>query len=216
MIKIYFKIAAIYFVSLSTPSFGQCSINELFPFKHGLSKFEVIKQSKSIERFVESKSNEFDRGRFEYIYYLNDSVFQDRYNFDIHYLKCFKSSECTYQTYFADDKLYKQIIEIEFSPENYDICYNTYKSISDVLKRTYLYTNELEVSDPDTKAKKGEGYSFSNFPEFNPKVQEVDIIIKIIYGWNWNTSKPNNVIDKYLITITSVDLSETQLDNRKY
>ena len=197
-------------------SFAQCAYEDILVFEHGITKFDAIKISKTTRGFSEGKSNTGLAGMWHKLDYLNDSVFKDEYHFEVSNLQCYKLNSCNYSVYFADDKLFKQIVTVEFTASNFSDYNEIYGKLIQLFRLEFNFSNMIDVTHPETNIKIGEGYIFRDIESTQPKVNHVQIHSVISYIHDTEKGAITNEIDKYVITIKSVDLGGTKMDSRGY
>lgn len=196
--------------------FSQCAIEDILVFDPGISKFDVIKKSKSVKGFVESKSNAGVIGKWVKPEYLKDSVFMDQHVFDVTNLHCYKLNRCIYSVYFSDDKLFKQNIQLEFDATNYNDFTEIYNKMSQLFKLDFPFSKPITINQPGNVIKAGEGYVFTETEGVQEKTDQVKIYNTIVYKRDVASGTLTSEIERYLIVIESVDLQGTKLDQRGY
>lgn len=203
-------------------SFAQCTIQEFFPVEHGTSKFNTIIALKQHKNIVEY----YDRNNLAISYkstpeYLNgDTIRRSSYSFKYKWQDCILGYDNEIDLDFADDKLFKMNMDIFFYPEDLDKCINNYNRITETLLKTEKYHAQYINRDSDTNEQTGEGYSFNPYHEFRPKIEQINVEYRIIYEKNYNSYLQETIktgkIKHYILTIQSVNLNATKLDNRGY
>lgn len=219
------KLAIRFFLVLAliqSVALGQCLINDFFPVKHGSSKFAAIvtlSKHSNIEDYYERNQVAIDYSSTPE--YLNgDIVRRSTYSYKYKIHDCILGYDNEVDLDFADDKLFKMTLNIFFKPESLDKCLKNYNLIIKTLLETEKYSSKYTFRDSETKEQKGEGYSFSPYPEFRPKVEEVNVGYSIVYETNYNsylkeTIKTGKIL-YYLLSVETVNLNGTKLDNRGY
>lgn len=208
------------FLILPILSYSQCTIKDILPFDHNITKFEAIIKSQLLRGFSDDEPNNLFQGSWKKPDYRKDSVFKDEQYFTSTYNNCFTFKESRYRLKFADDKLYDQELTIEVKANEYNKCIEIYNKFVTLFKSEYLFAQDYVTQDEETNAQLGKGIWFTNKTDDDLKLKQISVSYRIQYTviWNSATFKPmrTNNIDSYLIKVESVDLTETKLDSRGY
>lgn len=139
-------------------SFGQCSLNNLFPVEFFETKFDTeLKLRKSGIFEIYSLQN---AGSWHKPNYLDgDSVYITSLRASIS-TNCIYKNELEVRFLFADDKLYGVFFEVIYKTNESDKCIEDYNRIASDVIKTYPIFSEVNVKDTETQQKIGEAYKF--------------------------------------------------------
>lgn len=201
---------------------AQCTLENLFFLKNGISKFTAINQIK-----LNSNLKEYDYGPMgpvndyvDYPEYLNGvSVKRSQYLAVFNYHPCIQNwKENRIFLTFADDNLYKITLTFEFDPSNFTSLLDSYNSIIATLKKRKYFFKKMVTTEDNEQL--GEGYWFNPYKGFKSKIEEIQVSYQIVYEEKWNISKQKSErtgrIKRYELIINSTNLNGTKLDNRGY
>ena len=111
--------------------YAQCNFENLFPVKHGISKFEAINQMSSIKNLRDDNHN-YSMNVWNSWFVYNDGK-DSSYTASLFYEyldhPCLHSDESTIKLSFVDDELYKFLTILRFSNDEHDKCVKNYNSL---------------------------------------------------------------------------------------
>jgi hypothetical protein len=217
----------LYIFSISTFVQAQCSFENIFPVKHGVSKFKATTALAAIKNIQEDKetthlqrvSNSWDKPK----YLKGDSVLKSRtyYNYLNH--DCFKADKNELKLHFVDDQLYRMVITLTFSNTKFEESMENYNTLVSVFKNHFNNWSDFVSKNDETNEQIGEGYWF--YPTTtekwnNLKVENLSIEYKLEYDIKWDNLKnewyQSRTVDNYVIEIEYINLEGTKLTNEGY
>lgn len=121
-------------------SFSQCSKDQLFPFKHLASRFEITKQLMLDDNFHNLKEL--------YNITLDNSIQSSELQVFSNVYRCLNGYENELRFQFEDDKLYNVVVKSFFPPEDLKSCFSNFNQLVKHIEKEYPLKNHLEkVSD---------------------------------------------------------------------
>ncbi|MFM1893582.1 MAG: hypothetical protein RIQ90_748 [Bacteroidota bacterium] len=203
----------------STSIYGQCLTNDLFPVRHGMTKFQAINTLNLQDNVYEVQDFLNYWSHPEYL--EGDSVYDSQVNYKIMTHGCIKNYDNIVLMSFADQKLYEITLRIWFKPKDFDKCLENYNQVLESLKKEFPYYGGF-ISRNQENEQVGEGYWLHKSEEDKKKAkfEKVSVGYSIEYETKWSDYskkmyKTGN-IDKYLLEISYVNLEGTKLDRRGY
>lgn len=188
--------------------YAQCNFENLFPVKHGLSKFEAINQMSSMENLKDDSQNYSMDVWNSWLVYNDgkDSSYTSTLFYKYLDHPCF-NGESTIKCSFVDDKLYKFLTIIHFSKDEYNKCFNNYNSLISAIKTKFDYSDTYILKNGGTNEQTGEGIDFSTTPFINEtnKGQNVLVTVRYHITTHYSTNEPTG----YDIRMTFKDTQGT-------
>lgn len=201
------------------------SLNKLLPYKMGSRKLDVTSDLKKSEYMSEKVNNDLDNifdKAFEGIYtgwQQFDNVKDSIYISEIVAKYDNLSDDSELLMRFADDKLYKLIMRLEYSPENYNLMKLQYDKIINEASVLYDENKAYTLSDPQTNEKTGEQIDFLNdLTSSNEKLTllQVEFKVHFIFSGEIGNMKKTNNIKGYTIKVLKIDLNGTDLTGKDF
>lgn len=189
-------------------TYSQCSVNELFPVHHGMSKFEAINTLNLQDNIYEVIDLLNYWSHPDYL--EGDSLYHSQVNYKIRTHPCVNSYDNGVHMSFLDHKLYSLTLFISFIPKDYKKCLENYNQILSSLKQEFPYYEKYILNNSETNEQIGEGYSLYKSAKDKNKYnsEEISIEYKIEYEFKWSDNlktyyKTGN-INKYGLQISFV------------
>lgn len=219
VLLIFFVIETI---GLGLEAYSQCTIKELFPVQHGMTKFQAIKQLNLQTNIleVEDKYNHWNHPK----YLSGDSIYESQIYYKVSNQNCLKGNNIIGILSFADFKLYQMTLRSTFNPEEFKKCMENYNLLLQNLKFEFPFSKKFDEfytpynSDNQTEEQIGEGYWLYRNEEDSKKSEynRVSIGYSINYEFAWNTlsGKYNKTgkIENYKIEIYFTNINGTKID----
>lgn len=225
MKKIIFTLLTI--VEFVVIAQAQCTFEDIFPVKHGFSKFKATTTIAYQKNIVEDKEENMYSGILNSWdkpdYLKGDSVFNSSISYDFLFHDCFKGDKNELYLRFVDDKLYYIQITLTFSNRQIEKCMENYNLLVNIFKNNFIDWTEFIITNDVTKEQTGEGYWF--YPTLkekrnNIKIENVSIGYKVEYELKWNDLKKEwyrtGNVKNYTISLEYVNLNGTKLTNEGY
>jgi hypothetical protein len=214
-------------ISLAAFGQAQCTFENIFPVRHGISKFKATTTIASIKNIKEDEEANKYSGIFNSWdkpdYLKGDSVFKSSISYNYIYHDCFKGDKNELYLHFVDDKLYKIQITLTFSNTKFGKCMENYNTLVAIFKNYFITWTECVKSNDVTKEQIGEGYWF--YPTTMDKsdaikLNDLSIGYEVKYEMKWSDYKKEwyrtGNVDKYVIEIEYINLKGTKLTNEGY
>lgn len=197
-------------------SYSQCGISELFPVKHGMTKFQVLNvlnSQKNITGIIE-----FLHSWDKIDYLKNDSVFKNQINFNYVGHNCCNGYKNIILLSFVDDKLYEMSIKIFFEAKDFPTCIDNYNNIFKSLKTKFPYYKEIISQVSSTSEQIGEGYwlSVSKSHMDKQKLEKIELRYSIDHTVKFNGTAIANDKQIYILELSYVNLENTKLTREGY
>lgn len=206
--------------------YTQCLFNDIFPVKHGASKFETITSLSVLKNIIDNKEANKNPTNFDYWhtpdYLKNDSIFISSFSYKYLYNNCFNGNKSDLFLKFADDKLYYVQNKLTFSEEEFEKCLENYNALVTIFKAKFPFWNEFNRINSKTNEQIGLGLTF--FPKSketrdNVKMERLTISYFIVYETKWNSNltelyRTGNYT--YIIEIDYVNLKGTKLTSEGF
>jgi hypothetical protein len=188
------------YVLFSNNGYAQCSFSTLFPLEFGITKFDAINQLSTknyLEEFNDPTLHK-DFWNYWFKYTENDSVYQSTLLYQFSDNICLKGNTKRIDFSFTDDKLYMCFIRTEFNKNEYNKCVENYKSLMEVLKSKFQYTEPIYWENNNGE-KTGEGMLLAKTPVTFENSNHQNILATISYkiDTDFSTGNPKG----YYITI---------------
>lgn len=214
---------------------SQDDFNYLFPFQHGISRFEVrtiLNQNKNVS-VANDWSNICLWDKIEYLNY--DSVYQCEQHFEFLLNKLFTCNGNKGHLIFADDKLFSIIYELKYRPNEFQTLLTDYNNLHKIIASKFpnfsKRTISIENKDGGTE-QVGEGYKYSIDSLKESDLLKHGVIIhkdryieinylyeyKLVWDEYFPTPKAHrsSEIEHYIIKIEYVDLRNVKYDSRGF
>ncbi|TKG89239.1 hypothetical protein EYV94_25950 [Puteibacter caeruleilacunae] len=220
-----FIVVLFFAMLLSSKMYGQCSIDELFPIKHGMTKSQVVKVLNDQENIQDVKEldNKWDHPE----YLKGDSVLLSQVNFKFKTHDCLDSNNNEVILLFADDVLYDITLRAWFDSNSFEKCHNNYRSLFASLNKSLPCYEEVSISrkygGEAEKVKIGEGFrlyrseqDMKNKPLEYPVVLEYSTDYKCVTNLFSGERCRTGKINKYMLHLGYSNLKGTKHEGRGF
>ena len=184
--------------------YGQCKWSDMFPFKGGDTKFEVVNKINMNSNIVDNEGieeldkifSEYDNRYVKYEY-LKDSVYISVFDKRIKSNKCVNTSDNSMLLKLSNDKLHRGEITFNYSKDEYDLMLEQYNLIQNTIPESFKYYIDYNRYNSETEEQIGKGVKYKETKE--EQKQENLHYISVGYAIEFERVL-NNVKTKYITT----------------
>jgi len=202
-------------IGLSILIKAQCNISDLFPFKIGMTKYQVRNLINLQNNVSDIEENDFFDSWETYKELPNDSIYCTSIGYDFQ-IPCFKEYQFHACLWFSDDYLYKMGCWFNFEQKDYKQMLNIYNTLLSVYSNSYSYSEHFSISR--MIGDNCNGYIFSGINDIKKTYEQMG------EGWNFYSKDEDKMFvnphkeppNKAEWLTINYDLENYNIETRKY